>query len=400
MLVEKEIAGRDLQEQITGKTDLQEEVIVEILSRLPVKSLLKFKSVCKGWYEIIKNPYLINKHLHNHYENDNGHLLVQRFIPESQLYGFESFTDKTLANLDQIVVDLYLQNTAVQGNSSPSLPSHPITVQLRVEDVYLSPPVLGFRHDPSANDYKVGWFLLKDIVVTKTTFLLYTLSNDSWRELNIDGLLSSPNVCFYSSLSNSNTYWNGFYYWQVSSYDYERGVSYKICGLDIVNEVFSEVQGPPSPFLHLTLYKGRIATCSPMWNGQIANSYSYAEINVNIEIWVMESGGNWTKQLIFGPFPNCGEFLGCWINGGIFFKTKAINSRLILCNPDQQLTDLGPRGLSHVYIHKESLVTLKGGNGSSKEDVSTNLVAPIRIFFNLCPRRSCIYGEGLEKLIS
>ncbi|KAM7520137.1 hypothetical protein LguiB_019099 [Lonicera macranthoides] len=275
MLVEKEIAGRDLQEQITGKTDLQEEVIVEILSRLPVKSLLKFKSVCKGWYEIIKNPYLINKHLHNHYENDNGHLLVQRFIPESQLYGFESFTDKTLANLDQIVVDPYLQNTVVQGNSSPSLPSHPITVQLRVEDVYLSPPVLGFRHDPSANEYK-GRVM--------------------------------------------QNMWVGY--------------------------------GPPSPFLHLTLYKGRIATCSPMWNGQIANSYSYAEINVNIEIDLGD-----------------GEYLG-------------------------------PRGLSHVYIHKESLVTLKGGNGSSKEDVSTNLVAPIRVFFNLCPRRSCIYGEGLEKLTS
>lgn len=38
-------------------------VIVEILSRLPAKSLLRFRCVCKAWRALISDPYFIRKHL-------------------------------------------------------------------------------------------------------------------------------------------------------------------------------------------------------------------------------------------------------------------------------------------------------------------------------------------------
>ncbi|KAK9096003.1 hypothetical protein Sjap_021500 [Stephania japonica] len=40
-----------------------EDVIIEILSRLPVKSLLRFKSVCKTWQTLIDDSYFAQKHL-------------------------------------------------------------------------------------------------------------------------------------------------------------------------------------------------------------------------------------------------------------------------------------------------------------------------------------------------
>lgn len=91
---------------------IPQEVIIEILSRLPVKPLLKFKSVCKNWYAIIKNPSFITKHLHNHYDNDDtaGLVLIRRFFPEFRLYGFELFTDKTLATNLNPILDPYLHN--------------------------------------------------------------------------------------------------------------------------------------------------------------------------------------------------------------------------------------------------------------------------------------------------
>ncbi|ONK70317.1 uncharacterized protein A4U43_C05F32480 [Asparagus officinalis] len=41
------------------------DCIIEILSWLPVSSLLRFKCVCKLWYNTISDPYFIRKHLHH-----------------------------------------------------------------------------------------------------------------------------------------------------------------------------------------------------------------------------------------------------------------------------------------------------------------------------------------------
>ncbi|CAI9784455.1 unnamed protein product [Fraxinus pennsylvanica] len=43
---------------------LPEEITIEILSRLPVKSLLRFKCVCKTWFSIIQDPKFIDMHMY------------------------------------------------------------------------------------------------------------------------------------------------------------------------------------------------------------------------------------------------------------------------------------------------------------------------------------------------
>ena len=40
------------------------EIIENILLKLPIKSLIRCKSVCKGWFSLIFDPYFVKTHLH------------------------------------------------------------------------------------------------------------------------------------------------------------------------------------------------------------------------------------------------------------------------------------------------------------------------------------------------
>jgi len=42
---------------------LPDELIIQILLRLPVKSLIRFKRVCKPWFSLISDSHFANSHL-------------------------------------------------------------------------------------------------------------------------------------------------------------------------------------------------------------------------------------------------------------------------------------------------------------------------------------------------
>ncbi|CAL5442262.1 unnamed protein product [Camellia sinensis] len=60
---------------------LSDEIVVEILQRLPTKTLIQFRSVSKSWYSLITNPNFINTHLSfsltsNTYKSSYDNLLM------------------------------------------------------------------------------------------------------------------------------------------------------------------------------------------------------------------------------------------------------------------------------------------------------------------------------------
>ncbi|KAG8480162.1 hypothetical protein CXB51_024948 [Gossypium anomalum] len=59
--------------------EFPEVLVMEILSKLPVRSLTRFNCVCKYWCSSFQTPHFISKHHHNNLKNNNLNLLLIRY---------------------------------------------------------------------------------------------------------------------------------------------------------------------------------------------------------------------------------------------------------------------------------------------------------------------------------
>ncbi|XP_026379934.1 F-box protein CPR1-like isoform X2 [Papaver somniferum] len=64
---------------------LPEEIQAEIFLKLPVKSILSCKCVCKLWFNLISSPKFINDHLNLSIQNKNNHKLM--FVDKESVTG-------------------------------------------------------------------------------------------------------------------------------------------------------------------------------------------------------------------------------------------------------------------------------------------------------------------------
>ncbi|KAK9707279.1 hypothetical protein RND81_07G186100 [Saponaria officinalis] len=248
---------------------ITENLIVEILSWLPVRTLLQFKTVCKQWYSIIKSPHFISKHLRNYYDNNDNQrdcLIIQY----SNLCLYELLfddTSKEILAFQRIYIPKYdrsimcgpcdgiyfmwdvfdygggrgrsLWNPTLNEfkilpriNLNPNLPSYMTT----------SYETYGFRYDSDTNDYKViiiQGYENKNIrdfemIDYPMSIYVYSLRNNSWRYV---GDLKNS---YYFEEDNSYNFANGCYYWlgshQLDACDYRVVVSFDV-GADVYEEI-------------------------------------------------------------------------------------------------------------------------------------------------------------------
>uniref|UniRef100_A0A0R0F0L9 F-box domain-containing protein n=1 Tax=Glycine max TaxID=3847 RepID=A0A0R0F0L9_SOYBN len=141
------------------------EIIKEILSRLPVKPLIQFKCMCKEWNSLISEPYFIKLHLSKSAAKDDlEHLQLMKnvclgSIPEIHM---ESCDNKA---------------TRVISRESPTLSFSP-GIGRRT--------MFGFGYDPSSDKYKVVAIALTMLsldVSEKTEMKVYGTGDSSWRNL-------------------------------------------------------------------------------------------------------------------------------------------------------------------------------------------------------------------------
>ncbi|KAM3340851.1 hypothetical protein P3S68_028486 [Capsicum galapagoense] len=83
-------------------SDIPPEVIDEILSRLPVKSLLRFKCVSKSFKSLIDSPKFIQAHLKQQSlkPNSDGKLLILN-KNQKKLFSLDDFNSSILNTQQQ-----------------------------------------------------------------------------------------------------------------------------------------------------------------------------------------------------------------------------------------------------------------------------------------------------------
>ncbi|KAG5542004.1 hypothetical protein RHGRI_021739 [Rhododendron griersonianum] len=395
-------------------------VIDQILSRLPVKSLIRFKSVCKRWHALPTNPSFIASHL-KHINtpnrlaswngNDNG-LIVRHdgfhvftvfnrtadFQPVNLNFGFDRKPDLVMGPCDGIFC-LYWGPT--KYDSAPVVPR----VERLPTIVLWNPATRAFSILPKSRfdfpPYKkvscclVGFgfdLTTKSIKVVKVVSIctdeappndylncaeVYDLGSGSWRVLDVDDILQEVYVFDEHSMYNNN---DGVFHW-CSVFRGDEDYVEVVLSFDMSRELFQVTPKPEKYNMHnrLSNYIRKQCLFSLLRDSLAANLSFFKESHTTVELWVMKkdsdrmveagvsfSSYSWSHEFtveLSHPWP-C-VLMGFWSkNELLIWKTDWTGGTPFLYDiVTKQARDLQLSGELN-FLFKESLVSVKGGCGS------------------------------------
>ena len=316
---------------------LPEEVVLEILQRLPVKSLIRFRCVSKSWNSLIKSSAFINSHLTRSLSLSSNKLIFRQRVDKPSFYPdlecYKLIDDTIDSSSDQIqhidcpltcrlffhfnligsvngLFCLHELERYVLWNPSIrkfiTLPKTCITVKTSSRNAF------GF--DPRTNDYKVVRILFQDVATKIPVVEIYSLNEGSWR-ITRAGNSFSPGFYFVEWESSDSV--NGAVHFLGKDRD-DKSCPF-VLSIDLGDEVFRVISVPngafsTSDYVRTTVIGGLL---SLLCHDTLENTMK------RCSIWVMKEYGvvdSWTKQ--FTVDFNGGRLLGLQKNGNILVKTE------------------------------------------------------------------------------
>ncbi|KAI8558429.1 hypothetical protein RHMOL_Rhmol04G0092600 [Rhododendron molle] len=364
---------------------------IEILARLPLVSLFRFKSVCKSWYSHITSPSFVAKHLNQSITNTkiNGDKLLVR------LYDHKTKSDKKerylLLNDDDRFGDEYLEFKfpfknpfgyfRVVGSCNGLLcvvddyftdwpriivwnPSTRKSVALPTVPRPQRPQkcVYGFGAHPGTREYAVIriQYDRKYELKLPPKVEIYAQGTRSWRGISY----AAPTYCM-ARFRWSDAFVGGSMHWVAYDPCVVDGYRYLILSFDMATESFSEIILPPTlaladpsmtSSLSLHVFGESLAvSCGGLWDG---GGYC---------IWAMKDYGvaeSWTKLFSSNLLGKPNKTLGFRKNGEVLL---ALDDSLASYAPGiETLAITGIKGFSpgfHVIPFMETLVSVEIRNG-------------------------------------
>ncbi|XP_021848440.2 putative F-box protein At3g16210 [Spinacia oleracea] len=385
---------------------LPEEILTEIFVRLPVKTLLIIRSICKTWNTFITdNPNFTQFHLHSYKNNSENNLLLSRecnswknfmVVRDTNTFTKVSHLDATnylkvgyVDNIlkEQVVVPRTYEEIAYLSTDDCNLVGYVDGVLLihthnpcvnrgfnrillwnpSIRKVFQVPPCnanaqnktdinFGFGYDQVSNEYKV---VAVDMKYCYSKTRVYRLGTDSWsfaKEKRSYPIIPKLFLKKFSSTTN----FEGAIHWLGSDGRRRKSRYSHLLRFDLTTEAYTCIKLPDVEFKEYRKQPPK------RFLSVLDRKLAILDIGVaNVCIWVMENNGttngcSWTKQ--YNVDLRVQKFLYLKENGELLFYRK-FQELLSYDFRNQQMKKLGRQSqqiIDFVDTYKESLVLLGG----------------------------------------
>ena len=380
---------------------IPDDFTFSILSKLPLKSLIRFKCVRKSWSLLFENPYFMNMYRVNFASNknysyvDNSCLALDSLETDIlrqamfSLYG-EKFENKVKLDWPPPIQDnegLYILDSIAdgticfyQGLALPKITIWNVTTKefkVRPPSPLESPPpsyervmfsLHGFGYDHVRNDLKVIRHAAHCMPLTDfenetcislpphdSIWEVYSLRSNSWEKLDVD----IPTGYYPSGIGIHTNgvchWWDGFDDCMVS--------------FDLTSDIFFRTPLPSyvHDYFGFVLVDRRLVTL----NGSVAFISSYENKSTSFHISILGELGvkeSWTKLFVVGPL-DCVDYpIGGGNKGDIFFISN--DGELVRFDLSKQMIEnycIQDAFCITILLHKEVLLPV-GGIKSVKAD--------------------------------
>ncbi|KAF2292360.1 hypothetical protein GH714_020602 [Hevea brasiliensis] len=262
---------------------LPREIALDILSRLPITSLIQIKWVCRSWRSLAQDPLLATMHLSRMNDNDPGLILHCDLPLQNHLYSLHLSAPDIVTRLRGPMISEDFKELPrpeqfqTQTRVAMGFGFHPGTKEYKVVRIVY------YRNEDEASSFQVRRYLPESNVQVLTL----GSGRSTWR--------SKGKTCYQILGSGrpyqSNVLLNGRLHWLTCRHRHQS--LRLLVSFDLADEQFQEVPNPDGMFgrrcSHLAILRGYLSA--------IVQGFR------RLSIWVMKEYGvkeSWVKEFNIG----------------------------------------------------------------------------------------------------